>query len=137
MHHELCQRCIERPILEGKLLGNTMSHLNRRVTFLHRDHEGLRRIDRHDGPSPQPCHQLGSQRPRTATDIEHPMSRLKHRQISEQHGERHRVPTHEPVVRIGTNGEAHERKLHADARTRPPNLRHGTVTTAHIDMSFV
>ena len=112
---------IERRIIERKLLGGSTLHVDGRMTLLHGGGEGLRRIDSRHGPRAQPPHQLGRQRARAATDVEHALSRLDRGQVGERGSEGNRVPPHEAVIRIGTNGEAHARNLGAVERADVPD----------------
>ena len=65
----------------------------------------------------EPLDQFGRQRARAAADVEHPLAGGDRREIGEQRRERHRVPAHESVVRVGRDGEAHRRKS-----TRSPTV---------------
>ena len=111
---ELRERGVELVLCERQLLGRRALDRDSRVAFADGVDERLRRIDGRHGFLAQPPHELGRQRARPATDVEH--ATLGAGEVGEQRRQRHRVPAHEPVVRLRSDGERHEPTLReADA----------------------
>ena len=54
-----------------------------------------------------PADELDGQRAGTTADVEHALAGRDAREIGERHRQRPGVPPHEPVVRVGSDGEAH------------------------------
>ena len=108
MDDELCQGRVEFPVVEGKLLRGGALHVDSGVPLFRGGDERLRRVDGRHRVSSQPRDQLGRERARPGTDVEHPLSGGDSRVVGQLRGEGHRVPAHETVVRVGGDDEAHE-----------------------------
>ena len=77
------------------------------MALLRRGNEGLRRIYGRHPAGTEPSDELDGQRTGPAPDVEHALARRDAGEIGERHGERPGVSAHEPVVRVGSDGEAH------------------------------
>ena len=71
--------------------------------------ERLRRIDRGDGAGTDPRDELGRQRARATADVDHALAGRDPGEVGELRREQHRVPAHEPVVRVRGDVEEHVR----------------------------
>ncbi len=107
MDDELRQGRVEHPILEGQLLRGGALHFHTRVTPPQGVHELPRRIHGGHRARPDTLRELGRQRARPAADVQHVLSVVDGCEVRERRGERHRIPAHEAVVRVGADGEAH------------------------------
>ena len=79
--------------------------------------EGLGRVDGGDAGGSDALDEHGRERAGSRAHVQHALSRLDAREVREERGERGRVPPHEPVVRLGCDGEAHRGGLYS--RTEP------------------
>ena len=107
VHHELCQARVEGVVLKRQLLGGCTMHGDLRIALPNRGDERFRGVDGGHGARSQTTDQLGRERSGPAAHVEHVLSARHPRKIRELWSEWHRVPPHEPVVRIGGNSEAH------------------------------
>jgi hypothetical protein len=110
VNDELRQGSVERTILERQLLCRRAPSADT-VALSNRSDEDLGGVDRRHRGGAQASNQLGRQRARPGADIENALTRCDCREVGEPRRERHRVPAHEPVVRVGPDGEAHCRNL--------------------------
>ena len=121
-------------------------HLDAGMSLVDGLHERLRRIDSDDRVITQPLDQLGSERPGTTSDVDHPLPGGDADEVREHGGEGDGVPAHEPVVRIRGDGKPHEseptcsdpvdpqdRSRHRDheAHTTDELQRRGPIEAAH------
>ena len=106
---ELGQRGVELVVHERELLRDGSSNRDVGLAGLRGGDEGLRRVDRSNGGRPQPSDQLRGQRAWPAADIEHPLPCDDAGEVGEHRGEPDRVPTHEPVIGVSSDREAHGR----------------------------
>ena len=104
---ELGQSRVELAIAERELLGGREPNLDAWMALLRRRDERLRRIDRGNVDRPQAADELSGERAGPAADVEHPLAGSDLGEVGELRRERHRVPTHEPVVGVGGDDEAH------------------------------
>ena len=109
MDDELRERGVELLVGERQLLGRRALDRDSRVAFADGVDERLGRIDGRHGFLAEPLDQLRRQRTRSAADVEH--AAFRPCEVGEQRRQRHRVPAHEPVVRLGGDGEGHAPNL--------------------------
>ena len=108
MDDELRQRRVERTVGEGQLLGRRLLDGDAGMPLAGGCDERLRRVDRRHRGGAEQAHQLGRQRAGPAAHVEHALPGPNARQQGQLGRERDRVATHEPVVRLGGDGERHQ-----------------------------
>ena len=116
MDHELGERGIEGPVRERKRFGGRLADVDagncapeRPPRRAPRGRRRTPRVSAHAG------HELGRERARPATDIEHPLAGPDIGEVSERRREQARVPAHEVVIRLRGDIEAHGSSLGVDA----------------------
>ena len=77
------------------------------IAFFDGSHEGRHRVDGDDVRRADRCDELGRERTRPAPDVEHALAGLDAREVRHLRRQQDRVATHEPVVRLGGDIEAH------------------------------
>ncbi len=107
MDDELSQRGVEGVGLEREVLRRRGADVDAGIPLSRSDDESLRRIDGRHPVHTDPADELDGQRAGTAADVEHALAGRDAREIGERHRKRPGVPPHEPVVRVGSDGEAH------------------------------
>jgi hypothetical protein len=115
VNDELRQGGVERTILERQLLCRRTPSADT-MALSNRSDEDLRGVDRRHRGGADASNQLGRQRARPGADVENALTRRDCREVGEPGREGHGIPAHEPVVRVGPDGEAHRRNLLAPGR---------------------
>ena len=105
---ELGEGDVEGAVGERQAFGGCRPHVDPGVPRARSLHESLRRVDGRDGSRGRRVVRARS----TRAPGPHPTSRTRwpgrdRRQVGEEGCERHRVPPHEPVVGLCSDGEAH------------------------------
>jgi hypothetical protein len=113
MHHELCERRIEGSVGEGQLLRTGVSHVDPRMSCSGGRYEQFRRVDCRDCIRSQSPGQLPGERSRSAADIDGSLAGVEAVQVRELRRELNRVSTHESVIRVGGDVEAHPSSVEA------------------------
>ena len=107
MDDELRERGVEGVIRERHLLGRPLSNVDAGVPRPRRGNERLGRVDGRHRVGPQPCDELARERARAAADVEDPLASAHRGEVRQLTGQQARVPTHEAVVGLGGDIEAH------------------------------
>ena len=108
---QLRQGRVEHRIPERQLLGGCSPHVDAGMPLLRCRDERLRWIDCRYRGRTESFDQLGCQRARATSDVEHSLSRGDRCEIGELRRKQSRVRAHVTVVRVGVHGEAHRRNL--------------------------
>ena len=111
MHDELRQGRVERVVLERQVLGRRTFHDHPGKPRAGRHHERVRRIDSGDAIRANPGDELRGQCSGTAPHVDDRPTGDDTRKVCETWCERDRVTSHEPVIGIGGDVEAHRRTL--------------------------
>lgn len=111
VNHQLRQRRVEHSTVKRQLL--CRSTLDSQSGIAGGDCRGktIRGIDRAHSFGRKPPDQLARQRPRTAANVEHMLTRSDARKFCEPRRQRRRLPAHEPIVLLSTDAEAHHASL--------------------------
>ena len=108
---ELRQRCVERAVGERQLLRGCLDHVDAGLAGSSSGDERLRRIDGRHGFGTEPHDQLRRERARAAAHVEDGLPVVHLGEVRQLRGQLDGVPTHEAVVRVGGDIEAHPRNL--------------------------
>ena len=107
MNDELRERCVEVAIRIRQRFGRRALHVDSWMTLAGGGDEGLGRVDGSHRPLTEPRDQLRRQGAGTAADVERAAVRRELREVGELRSELPGVHTHEPVVGIRWDFEAH------------------------------
>ena len=111
VHDQLRERRVERAVGIGQVFGARKPHVHTGVPRPCRGNERLGRIDGCHGVGTKPPHEFRRQRAGAAPDVEHSLADVDAPELCELRRELRRVPPHEAVIRVGSDGEAHARTL--------------------------
>jgi hypothetical protein len=108
VNDELCQGDVELPVGEGQLFRRGATHVDTGMPLASCSDELLRRIDRRDTRCAKTLHEHRRQCARPAADVEHAMAGTNTRKVRKLRREERRVPPHEAVIGVGSDGKGHE-----------------------------
>lgn len=120
VNDKLRQCSIEQPILKRELLGCSRLRPYSGIATANRRNKALRGIDRPNGVGPQAPAQFGHKSPGTAAHVDHSLTRLDPREVRKPRRQPRRVATHESVVLLSPNAEAHTASVRAYLAARGP-----------------
>ncbi len=104
---ELREGRVERVVREWQPLGWRLSNIDARMARPRRGDERLGWVDGRHRCRSQPRDQLGRERAGAAADVENPLPAADRGETCQLTGQQARVPTHEVVVGLGGDIEAH------------------------------
>jgi hypothetical protein len=104
---ELREGNVEAGVRKRQLLGSGPADVDAGVAFARRLHERLGRVDGGDLLGAEPRDEFARKRARPAADVERAHPGTDTGEVCELRCELHRITAHEPVVRLGRDGERH------------------------------
>ena len=107
MDDELREGGVKGIIRERHLLGRRSSNVDARVARPRRGNERIGRVDCRHRVRSQPSDQLAGERSRAAADVEDPLPSAHRGEVCQLTRQQARVPTHEAVIGLGGDIEAH------------------------------
>ena len=116
MNDELRKHRVEHAVFVRQRLSRRELDVDPGMTRARRGDEGLGRIDGRHGRGAKPRDELGREGAGAASDIQHLAARRKSCEVDQLRREMTRVQTHESVVRLSGDIEAHALTLATRAR---------------------
>jgi hypothetical protein len=110
VHDQLSEGEVEAVVRKGKTISRGGAHVDPGQPRAEGCNERGGGVDRRDSVCAQPVHQLGGQSARPAPDVQCTLARLKSGKFREPRRQRFRESTHEPVVGVCSDVEAHAEK---------------------------